>query len=316
MLEMSRRGLLAGSLAGAAFAASGGAAMSAAAAPFFKRAGLPLGLQLYTLGPDLAADLPGMLGQVAAAGYRSVELAGYAGKTPADLRAALDKAGLKATSSHVGAGSSAAQGGLADIDRVIAEAKVMGVQHIVLPMFPIPERIKPAAGEDRRTFLNRLGSAMTAEDWKGTAALLNSKVGPLKAAGLTLGYHNHNVEFAPVGSTTGLGILLKETSPDVQFEMDAGWVVAGGQDPFALLKAHPKRFRQMHVKDLKASTKPNFAFQMDPVEIGAGTIDWGKLLPAAHAAGVDGFFVEQEPPFTRPRIEAARLDADYLLKLA
>jgi len=55
---------------------------------------------------------------------------------------------------------------------------------------------------------------------------------------------------------------------------------------------------------------------MDPVEVGAGTIDWPKLLPAAHAAGVDGFFVEQEAPYTRPRIEAARLDADYLLKLA
>jgi len=84
----------------------------------------------------------------------------------------------------------------------------------------------------------------------------------------------------------------------------------------ALLKAHPRRFRQMHVKDLKASTKPNFAFQMDPVECGAGQMDWARLLPAAHAAGVDGFFVEQEPPFSRPRIEAARLDADYLLKLA
>lgn len=314
MVELSRRGVLAGVMGGAAFAA-GGAAMSAGA-PFFKRTGLPLGLQLYTLGPDLAADVPGMLGQVAAAGYRSVELAGYAGKSPADLKAALDKAGLKATSSHVGAASNATQAGLADIDRVIAEAKVLGVQHIVLPMFPIPERIKPAAGEDRRAFLTRLGSAMTADDWKATAGLLNSKVGALKAAGITLSYHNHNVEFAPVGSTTGLGILLKEAHPDVQFEMDAGWVAAAGQDPFALLKAHPKRFRQMHVKDLKASTKPNFAFQMDPVECGAGKMDWAKLLPAAHAAGVDGFFVEQEPPFTRPRIEAARLDADYLLKVA
>ena len=112
-----------------------------------------------------------------------------------------------------------------------------------------------------------------------------------------------------------MAILLKEADPALQFEMDAGWVVAAGQDPFALLKAHPKRFRQMHVKDVKASTKPNFALQQDPTEVGTGIIDWKRLLPAAHAAGVEGFFVEQEPPFTRPRIEAARLCADYLLKL-
>ena len=312
MMEMSRRAVLAGSLAGL----SSMAAAKAAAAPFFKRTGLSLGLQLYTLGGDLAADLDGQLGKVAAAGYRTVELAGYLGRTPAELKAALDKAGLAATSSHVQATSSPAQGGLADVDRVIAEAKVLGVKHIVLPLFPIPDRIKPAAGEDRRAYLARLGTSVTADDWKATAALLNAKAAPLKAAGLTLGYHNHNVEFAPVaGGTTGMAILLKEADPALQFEMDAGWVVAAGQDPFALLKAHPKRFRQMHVKDVKASTKPNFALQQDPTEVGTGIIDWKRLLPAAHAAGVEGFFVEQEPPFTRPRIEAARLCADYLLKL-
>lgn len=310
---MSRRAVIAGGAAAAGLAAR---AAQAAEAGFFKRTGLPLGLQLYTLGPDLAADLDGQLAQVAKAGYRTVELAGYVGRTPEALKAALDKAGLAAASSHVQAASSTGQGGLADPDRVIAEAKTLGVRHIVLPMFPIPERVKPAAGEDRRAYLARLGAAMTAEDWKGAAALLNKAAKPLKAAGLTLAYHNHNVEFAPVAGTTGLAILLKETDPAlVNFEMDAGWVVAAGADPFAILKANPRRFRQMHVKDVKASTKPNFALQQDPTEVGTGIIDWKRLLPAARAAGVDGFFVEQEPPFARPRIEAARLCADYLLKL-
>jgi sugar phosphate isomerase/epimerase len=318
-MDISRRMMMAGAAAAGAAASGvtlGGTMAQAAGQGFFQRTGLPLGLQLYTLGPDLGADLDGQLAQVAKAGYRTAELAGYAGRTPAEFRAALDKAGLKAASSHVGAGSSKAQAGLDNIDGVIAEARVLGVQHIVLPMFAIPERIKPAAGEDRRGYLTRLGSSLTAEDWKGTAALLNAKAKPLKAAGLTLGYHNHNIEFAPVGGSTGLAILLAETDPAlVQFEMDAGWVTAGGADPFALLKAHPGRFRQMHVKDIKASTKPNFAIQQDPTEVGTGIIDWKRLLPAAHKAGVDGFFVEQEPPFTRPRIEAASLDAAYLLKL-
>ena len=77
-------------------------------------------------------------------------------------------------------------------------------------------------------------------------------------------------------------LLLKNTDPAlVQFEMDVGWVVAAGADPFVLMKAHKGRFTQMHVKDVKATTKPNFAFQQDPTEVGSGTIPWPRLLPAA-----------------------------------
>ncbi len=53
--------------------------------------------------------------------------------------------------------------------------------------------------------------------------------------------------------------------------MDVGWVVAAGHDPLALMKAHPGRFTQMHVKDVLATTKPNFVFQQDPTEIARGS---------------------------------------------
>ena len=302
-------------LAAAALGLAAGSAAGAAREPFFKGTGLPVGLQLYTLGDGLRADLDGELGQVAKIGYRTVEMAGYLGRTPQELRAAFDRAGLTCPSSHVPARPNGTDPSLADLDRLIADAHVIGIQHIVMPMFSIPDHIdmKPKPGEARSAVLARLASQVTVDDWKATADLLNTKGKALKAAGLTMGYHNHNVEFAPVGGTTGLEILLKGTDPAlVQFEMDVGWVVAGGQDPFALLKAHPGRFRQMHVKDVKATTKPNFAFQQDPTEIGSGIIDWKRLLPAAYAHGVRGFFVEQEPPFEKPRMDAVRISFDYL----
>jgi sugar phosphate isomerase/epimerase len=313
MTDLSRRSALGWTLA----AAAAGLASSASAteAPFFKRKGRPVGLQLYTLGEALKGDLDAMLGQVAKIGYRTVEMAGYLGRTPQELRAAFDRAGLTCPSSHVQAKSAGSDPSLADLDRLIADARVIGIQHIVLPMFAIPGHVdmKPRAGEDRRAVLTRLAGQVTADDWKATADLMNAKGKALKAAGLTMGYHNHNVEFAPVGGTTGLEILLKATDPAlVQFEMDVGWVVAAGHDPFALLKAHPGRFRQMHVKDVKATTKPNFAFQQDPTEVGSGIIAWKRLLPAAYAAGVREFFVEQEPPFEKPRIEAVKISFDYL----
>jgi sugar phosphate isomerase/epimerase len=318
MIDLSRRGAIGVGLAAAAAGLAGGA--RGAVAPFFKRTGLPIGLQLYTLGGDLAAHLDDQLGQLSKMGYGAVEMAGYLGRTPKELRAAFDKAGLVCPSSHVQAASSAAAPGLADIDRVIADAHLIGIKHIVLPSSPVPSRIDmtPKPGETRGATLGRLATQMTADDWKATADLLNAKGAVLKKAGMTMGYHNHNVEFAPLpdkngAGTTGLEILLKSTDPAlVQFEMDVGWVVAGGGDPFALLKAHGGRFKQMHVKDVKATTKTNYVFQQDPTEIGSGIIDWKHLLPAAYVAGVRGFFVEQEPPFEKPRLEAVKISVDYL----
>lgn len=315
MTKLSRRSAMGLGLAAAASGLTAGSAAGAAREPFFKGMGLPIGLQLYTLGDALKANVDGQLAQVAGTGYRTVEMAGYLGLTAQQLREAFDRAGLTCTSSHVQAKPAGTDPSLTDLPRLIADAHVIGIKHIVLPMFSIPDHVdmKPKPGEDRRAVLSRLAAQVTADDWKATADLLNTKGKALKAAGLTMGYHNHNVEFAPVGETTGLEILLKGTDPAlVQFEMDAGWVVAGGQDPFALLKAHPGRFRQMHVKDVKATTRPNFAFQQDPTEIGSGTIDWKRLVSAAYAGGVREFFVEQEPPFEKPRLEAIRISFNYL----
>jgi sugar phosphate isomerase/epimerase len=310
---LSRRNLIS---FGAAAATLGAApAAWAAKEAFFMSHKLPIGLQLYTLGPGLAADLDNQLSQVAKTGYKTVELAGYLGKTPKELRAAFDKAGLSATSSHVQGRPGGPDPSLQDVDRLVADAHVIGIKSFVLPMFPIPAHIDmtPKPGDDRGAVLARLAQQMTLDDWKATADLLNTAGAKIQKAGLRLGYHNHNVEFAPSAGTTGMEYLLKNTDPKlVHFEMDVGWVVAAGQDPFALMKAHPGRFKQMHVKDVLATTKPNFVFQQDPTEIGSGMIDWKKLLPAAYAAGIRDFFVEQEAPFAKPRLEAVKVSFDYL----
>src|SRR2546428_10577287 len=54
-----------------------------------------IGLQLYTVRGALERDFEGTLDRVAAIGYREVEFAGYYGKTPHDVWAALEKRGLR-----------------------------------------------------------------------------------------------------------------------------------------------------------------------------------------------------------------------------
>ena len=283
----------------------------AAAAPFFQRHKLSVGIQLYSLGPDLAKELDAQLATVAKIGFKSVELAGYLGRTPAELRAAFDKAGLVCPSAHISPKGPSGFSG--DLAKLADEMHVIGVKSVMMPIFYIPDRL----GND----LRGAGVQMTADDWKWNADFLNEKAAVLKKAGIVSGYHNHNFEFAPLkdakgGDTNGMEILLKGTDPSVvTFEMDAGWVTAAGHDPLVLLKAHPGRFTQMHVKDVKATTKTNFELKQDPTEVGGGMIDWKKLLPAAYAAGVRGFYYEQEPPFAHARLESARISYDYLAKV-
>jgi sugar phosphate isomerase/epimerase len=296
-LDLHRRGFLA---AGLAAMTAGGA--SAAAQPFFKRHGLPIGIQLYTLGPDAAKDLDGTLKAVAGIGYKSIELAGLLGRTGAQMKAALDAAGLVCTSAHV-QGRGQLDG---DLAKLAGDLTAIGVKTAVMPSPYVPDRLQ---GKGLREVLTQL----TADDWKMNADFLTQKAAVLAKSGIKVGYHNHNFEFAPLGSTNGLEIMLANTDPKlVTFELDVGWVAAAGVDPAAFFAKHKGRFTLMHVKDIKADTQPNFELKMDPTEIGSGKLPWKTLLPAAYAAGVRGFYVEQEPPFARPRIEAAKISYDYL----
>ncbi|WP_334162843.1 sugar phosphate isomerase/epimerase family protein [Phenylobacterium sp.] len=307
--DLNRRGLLM-----AAGAALGAAAVSgpASAAPFFAGRRLPIGIQLYTLGPDVAKDLEGVLGQVAKIGYRTVELAGLYGRTPADFKAALDRAGLVATSAHIQArGPGSFEGDLSQLADMLG---TLGVKNAVMPSPYVPDRVTEAAkGLTGGDFYRKAMGSLTADDYRFNADYLNEKAAVLKRAGIAVGYHNHNFELAPQGETTGLDILLSRTDPSlVTFEADVGWISAAGVDPAAYLSRHKGRFSLMHVKDVKAATQTNYELRMDPTEVGSGRLDWRTLLPAAHAAGVRHFYVEQEPPFERPRIEAAKISHDFL----
>jgi sugar phosphate isomerase/epimerase len=320
---VSRRAVLGAGLAGTGLAAGSVLATSSswAAAPqpgWFARQRLPIGLQLYTVGDAARTDIDATLGKVARVGYKAIELAGYHGQTVAALLAAKAKHGVKFTSIHVGAVGRPGEPGLdGDIPRLAAELHSLGITDVAMPMFAFPARFAgPKAGEGFLGYMQRVAAGLTREDWLATAELLNDRGAKLRREGLRFSYHNHNPELAPVAGTTGLDILLANTSAeDVAFEMDVGWVAAAGADPVALLQRHGRRFQLMHVKDIRASTKPNFALSQDPTEVGSGRLDWAHILPAAFKAGVRKFYVEQEPPFTMDRFDAIAKSFAYLSAL-
>ena len=320
---IARRTFLKTAAAGLGLAVPALRALAAEPAPFFKRHHLPIGLQLYTVGAQARKDLNGTLAKVAAAGYQTVELAGLYGNSPQVMRKAADDAGLKYTSIHLPIRGQNGEPGL-DLppEELAAAMQVLGLTDVVLPMAPLPTHLpKPdlktgSAGASTGDF-DQVGPQITADDWKSTASYLNEKAAALQKVGLHLSYHNHNLEFRPVDNSTGLDILMDQTDPKlVHFEMDVGWVAAGGGDAIGILEHRRGRFKMMHVKDLMATTKTNYAMQQDPAEVGNGMLPWIKILDVAYATGVRKFFVEQEPPFRHDPLESIAISAKYLSTIA
>jgi len=286
---------------------------------FFERIGSPIGLQLYTLGPDAGVDLDATFASIARIGYRDIELPSLLGREAGALRAAADRAGLTISSLHLPLVSGRGAPGLSSASppTAIAEAlDALGASWAVAPLSLVPEDFRPAADESFGDAISRSVLAAGVDLWKKTAASLNETATALKPFDIRLGYHNHSLEFAPVDGTTGWDILWDETEPDlVSFEVDVGWVATAGIDPVAFLERSRGRVRLLHVKDVAPDNRQSFQISMTPAEVGAGSLDWERILPAAHNAGVNLFYVEQEPPFVIPRIEAAERSFAFLSRV-
>lgn len=319
MSAFNRRSLLSGIAAAGAVAMSQPLEAAVSRKGFFARIRKPIGIQVYTLGDEAGKDLAGTFHKLAAIGYRDLELPQLFGKSPAEVRAAADAAGVRISAIHLAAMPNIPASALSmnsPAQRIADDLGTLGASAAVLPLTLLPSNFRPKPGMGMLEVLTTGIAEGGADPWLRSAALLNEKAAALKPHGIAVGYHNHNIEFAPVGATTGWGILMKEFDPAlVKLEIDIGWVVAGGHDPVAFLRRHNGRVRWLHVKDVKPSTQTNFALKMDPTEVGSGKLDWARILPAAHAAGVEHFYLEQEPPFTMARIDAAAKGHAFLSAL-
>jgi len=313
-VNLNRRGLLAA--LGAAGLAASTPGFAARRTPFFKRIGKPLGVQLYALGEAAQKDLRGTLTRLAKIGYQDFELPGLYGRPAADLRADADAAGVRFGSIHLGLPGRLPPGSLTLLSspQQIADALgTLGIYKAVLPMPMLPDNFSMPAGTDLRAALIAGVEAGGIDMWKRLAALLNERAAALKPFGIELGYHNHNMEFRPQEGTTGWDVLLAELDPRLVFlELDLGWVASAGHDPAAELKRLSGRVRMVHLKDIKSTTTPNFSLHQDPAEVGLGMLKWHQILPACVAAGVQNYYVEQEPPFVRDRFESMKLSHDFL----
>lgn len=235
---------------------------------------LPIALQIYTLR-NLQQPPQEVLAAVAGAGFAGVELAGTfaPGMPAAELRALLDAAGLRVVSNHV-----ALHLLEADLPGVIRAQKTLGNDTIVVPWLPEELRGK------------------TADSWKALGARVGALAKRCQHAGMRLLYHNHDFEMAVIDGKLALDWLMEGAGTDlVGLELDVAWAKIGGQDPAAILQRYSGRCWLLHCKDAIADPSSEPATR-GLADVGAGTVDWDAVLPAAKAAGVEWWVVEHDFP--------------------
>lgn len=307
-MRISRRTFVRGAVlgSGAAWLARGSRLLRA------KPIGLAPGVELWSVREELKANPDGTLRQLAAIGYREVELFDTP-KSPREFRKKVEDAGMKCVAGHFE---------LMDLKNPasIAAAQELGLSYMVLVFPALPALAGKNVDANFQQFVP-LYEKISLSDYKWNAEQLNQCARNLKRYGFRTGYHNHAIDFKNFGGALGFDTLIQNTDPDlVCFEMDCGHVIHAGYDPIAYLDKYPTRIEVLHIKDLMrgyhVSTTLDTEDKDTNAEIGAGCIDWKKLFETVARHGhVKHYFVEHEGKMAHPPLEALKISYNYLQRL-
>lgn len=235
----------------------------------------PPGVVSYTYRNYFEKDVPSTLDMIKRTGFTDIEFSSLFGKTAKDLRKMLDDRGLKCSSFGV------SYDDLLNKTQVVADnAKTLGAEYVRVASIPHKSAITLVEMQTAIEFFNTVGKILKEQ------------------FGLSFIYHNHGFEFEPYDGGTLYDYLITQTNPKyVSFELDILWAFFPGQNPAELLKKYGKRFKTLHLKDLKKGVKGNLSgttSKENDVVLGTGQIDIPSVLKAAKKAKIKHYYIEDE----------------------
>jgi sugar phosphate isomerase/epimerase len=242
---------------------------------------LPIGLQLYTVRNQFAADYKDTLRKIAGIGYKGIEGGWTQEPGLIELLKQLD---LKMISIH------------ATLDQIqnqpeglIEFAKAAGSGYIVLSWCA-----ECKSGE---------------YVIKEAAPLYNAFGRRCKDSGLQFCYHNHNHEFEKYKGEHALDLLMSHTDPElVQLELDTYWTVHAGVEVYGYLEKYKGRTPIVHLKDISGDGEKAFT------EIGTGIIDFKRIAAIACGNGAQWLVAEQDQ-CRIPEFESIEISYNNLKKM-
>ena len=243
------------------------------------------GIQLYTFRNDMTKDARGTLKQIAGLGIKQIESASsnkgnYYGLTPKEMKQVCSDLGMTLRSGHVSLN--------AQWPKTLNDAAESGQEYLICSSLPT--------------------RGHTVENYKKVCEAFNKAGEEAQKMNIKFGYHNHAEEFAVDKGQLLYDLMLDNTDPKyVYMELDLGWVVMAGKDPFDYFKRYPGRFPLWHLKDMDLQKKHS-------TEFGKGDLDIKKLLQHQKESGLKYFFIEQEE-YTSTPLESMKQNMEYLAKM-
>ena len=211
-----------------------------------------------------------------------------------DWHALLQESGIEVVSLHTDLGSLEREP-----DAVVEEAKSYGTDKVVITgMY----RFDYSDEKTVRELADRLNKAGEA----------------LKGEGVSLLYHNHNVELLPVKpGLRAYDILLSDTNPQlVNFEFDSYWFTDGGADAKAWMRKLGSRMKLWHVTD-RGSRQSGPAMtpilKADSMELGTGNMDLDGMKEIALSNGIEAVVLESHKNWIdKDPVKSLELSAKWL----
>ncbi|MBQ6280983.1 MAG: sugar phosphate isomerase/epimerase [Oscillospiraceae bacterium] len=211
-----------------------------------------------------------------------------------DWHALLQESGIEVVSLHTDLGSLEREP-----DAVVEEAKSYGTDKVVITgMY----RFDYSDEKTVRELADRLNKAGEA----------------LKGEGVSLLYHNHNVELLPVKpGLRAYDILLSDTNPElVNFEFDSYWFTDGGADAKAWMRKLGSRMKLWHVTD-RGSRQSGPAMtpilKADSMELGTGNMDLDGMKEIALSNGIEAVVLESHKNWIdKDPVKSLELSAKWL----
>ena len=268
-----------------------------------------VGIQLYGVRNSMAADFEGTLKAIADMGYEYVEFAGYYDKSSEEIKALLDKYGLKCISVH-----QRLEFFDDDPQGKIDYLKGFGVEFVVVPWM---ETTKLAGYPE----------------WEATKKNFIEMADLFKKNGMMLGYHNHDFEFVKVDGKYVHDYIFEAVDTDkIVPELDTCWVHYAGIKPEEKIREFAGRVPVVHLKDFvcknlgggpvydligtgggtaKTASREDNGFEFRP--LGMGIQNFKAILEACEECGTHTVIVEQDKTYGgMSELEAAKIARDYL----
>ncbi|MEM6384261.1 MAG: sugar phosphate isomerase/epimerase [Pseudomonadota bacterium] len=141
-----------------------------------------------------------------------------------------------------------------------------------------------------------------ADDWFLLGSRMRRYAEALRAAGLTVGWHNQTDELAPVeAGASGLSILF-DTDRDLAWQIDVGAMALAEQPLTEWMARHGERITAAHLRDL---AKPGDNLREDGwADLGKGTVDLHGLLSSLRSRGVNMMVMAHANPSDDERFAA------------